>query len=674
MNLFPSENIPENRIAELVGLIRYHNTKYWVDGEPEISDDDYDALVRELTSLAPDHPLLSQVQAPVVAGNGKISHAKPMLSLDKAYSLDEVMEWAGKFARSKTEKFRVQPKYDGISALWSGGILATRGDGFTGEDISDKACLIELEIPGRTIPLENFHGTARGEIVIRDDDFKTLYANIRNRNGRTYKNSRNAVAGIMGLKDIREMVLQHAKLTLADYSLYSWETSYGDLRADWNYLVEQIEALPYPMDGIVIKLADTVYAESLGNTAHHPRGAIAFKFSGVRRESKLLAVEWSFGKNCLTPVAEIEPVDISGTTIRHASLHNLQNVLDKDLHIGDTVTVERAGDVIPYIVASAPGEHRVSCLIDKCPCCGTELVRDLPELRCPNKQCFETLLRHLTAAVKNIGIERLGEPNIRKMMQTLGVRKLSGIFRLTLDDILRLEGFAKLSAENLLREIAAAKTVPDWQLLASLNIRGIGPNMAKVIMKSHSFEELRTLDVDQLSTIDGIGPERARELEHELREQSDILDELLSCVSVTSSRSIALSDNVPTVCFTGKMPEKRSYYEELARSAGYEPADSVTAKLSLLVCADPAENSSKLKKARKENIRIVPLDEFLAMVTAGQGASAPEPPAASSPENSTAEPVPEPEPAPEPDLFSVPEPEAPAEPQADSSGQLFLGF
>ncbi len=640
--------IPDN-IAELAALIEYHNRKYWADGEPEISDDEYDFLVRALTEKDPAHPLLTQVQAPVVASAGKIIHQTPMLSLDKAYSLEEVTAWAKKFARSPQEALLVQPKYDGISALWSGGILATRGDGMTGENITDKQCLIELEAPesdGGTRPLTGFTGTARGEIVIRDDDFKTIYANIRNRAGHVYKNSRNAVAGIMGLKDIREMVHQHAKLTLVDYRLYTWQTRLDQIEGDWAYLLEQAEALPYPMDGLVVKIADEAYAASLGNTAHHPRGQIAFKFSGVRRESVLLDVEWSFGKNCLTPVAEIEPVEIGGTTIQRASLHNLQNVLDKDLHIGDKIVVERAGDVIPYIVSSEPGENRRCCLIENCPACGTKLVRELPELRCPNPDCPETRLKNLAAAVKNIGIERLGEPNIRKMMKSLSVLHLSDIFRLTKADILRLEGFQSQSADNLLREIAAARTVPDWQLLAALNIRNVGPNIAKVILREYTLGELRNMTVEELSRLSGIGPERAGALYRELRAQQQILDELLTCVTLTETKSSADSA-AQTICFTGKMPEKRSYYENLAKDAGYEPADSVSSTLSLLVCIDPEENSGKLKKARKLGIEIMQLDDWMKKIRSQEEANTAEIPAvqeetAVTPEEKTTQ---------EPDLF-----------------------
>ena len=609
-------------VEQLAAQIEYHNRKYWEEAEPEISDDEYDQLVRRLTGLAPDHPLLQTIQAPVVASSGKVIHRDPMLSLDKAYSLDEVISWAAKFVRSDNEEFLVQPKYDGISASWSGGILATRGDGETGENITGKVPLIELEHPAGIMPLGEFKGQARGEIVIREDDFRTLYPKIMNRNGRPYKNSRNAAAGIMGLKDISLMLLQHAKLTLVDYSLHSWKTTWKDFRTDWQDLVDRIEQLPYPMDGIVIKLADQAYSRSLGNTAHHPRGQIAFKFSGVRRQSKLLKVEWSFGKTALTPVAEIEPVEITGTTIRHVTLHNLQNILDHDIRIGDTVTVERAGDVIPYIVESQPGETRTPCVIENCPSCGAKLVRELPELRCVNPDCPETRLMRLLAAVKNIGIERLGEPNLRRMREVLGVRNLKDIFNLTVPDIMRLEGFQELSANNLYKEIQSARTAPDYQLLASLNIKGIGPNIAKAILKTSTLKELEGMNAEQLANLEGIGPERAGAIEKELRERKAEIDELLECLTIVQTKSDSAEER-PTVCFTGKMPEKRSYYENLAKANGYESADSVTSGLSLLVTAEADSTSSKAVKAARLGVKVMTLADWLKTLNGNETAPAP---------------------------------------------------
>ncbi len=600
--------IHEMSLQELVQLIEYHNQRYWELGEPEISDDDYDRLMVELRSRDPNHPLLHWVgtQRTASAG-GKVKLAKPMLSLDKAYSLEEVVEWAQKYIRSKDELLLAQPKYDGISANFDGTILATRGDGEIGEDISDKLPLIELEAPNYTGQLNR---PARGEIVIRKDDFANLYSHIYKKGGGVYKNSRNAVAGIMGLKDISDMIRQHAKLTLADYSLVSFKIKFSELSGRFAEIIETVEALPYPTDGVVFKLADTAYSESLGATSHHPRGQIAFKFSGIRRKTKLLAVEWSFGKNALTPVAELDPVEIGGVTIKRATLHNAQNIIDMDIQIHDEVTVERAGDVIPYIVSREPGEERINAMITNCPGCGSTLVRRGPELCCVNPECFETNLQKLTAAVKNFGIEQLGEPTIRKMMLSLGVKKLSDIFKLTQNQLLKLDNFAEKSAANLYREIDTAKHVADYQFLAALNIPNIGLDIAKILLKHFKLEELSTLSEDELLNVPGIGEKRAKAIVEILHSEAQEINDLLATVEVSKTAQNS-STTRPTICFTGKMPEKRSFYENLAAEHGYEAVDSVSQSLSLLVTADISSNSSKTGKAKKLGIPIVELQDFL---------------------------------------------------------------
>ena len=608
-------------LEELVKLINYHNELYWKKAAPEISDVEYDELMRELEALQPDHPLLTAVHGQAVAALGKVKHREPMLSLDKAYSLEKVLEWADKFVRSADEILLVQPKYDGISARWENGLLVTRGDGSEGEDISDKVPLIELESIDYTGSLRR-NENIRGEIVIRDDDFRDLYSRIKRKNGGVYKNSRNAVAGIMSLKEIDDIQAQGAKLTLVDYRKISYACSRRDLPEYFAEYLEKIEKLPYPTDGVVIRIADEEYAASLGNTAHHPRGAIAFKFTNIRRQSVLRKVVWSFGKNCLTPVAEIDPVEIGGVTITHATLHNLQNVIDRDLQINDIIEVERAGDVIPYIVNSLPGENRRSVIIRQCPCCNSDLEQRGPELCCVNKECFEVRLQNLLAAVKNIGIERLGEPTLRKMMQTLKVKTLRDIFELKVIDIMRLECFKAKSAENLYNEIAKARNVTDYQVLAALNIPHVGLNVAKVILKNLPLSELRTANEETLSAIPGVGPERAKAIRQELVDQADFIDELLEAVILSESRN-SEDENLPTICFTGKMPEKRSYYEELAKSKGFQAVDTVTKELSLLVAADITGSSSKLVKAAKLGVKVMALEEFMTMGTASAVPSAP---------------------------------------------------
>jgi len=604
----------------LVKFIIHHNKAYWKKGMLEISDERYDELIRALEKINPDHSLVIAINAPTVASEGKVTHNKAMLSLNKAYSIEDIDSWAKKNKRSDDELYLVEPKYDGISANYADNILATRGNGEVGENISAKLPLIELETIDYTGPVDR---PVRGEILIRNDDFKNIYFNITKKNGGTYKNSRNAVGGIMGLLDISDMQRQHAKLTLVDYEMVSYPVKYSELEKRWPELVEKIEQLPYPMDGIVIKLADEDYSEELGNTAHHPRGQIAFKFSGIRKESLLREVQWSPGKNCLTPVAEIEPVEIGGVTIRHASLHNAQNIIDKDIQIGDRVIIERAGDVIPYIISALPGENRKNALIDTCPNCGKSLVRKGPELCCPNSDCSATRLKLLTSAVKNIGIDRLGEPNIQKMMTHLGVVTLKDIFDLRLSNILQLEGFKAKSAANLFNEIANARNVADYQVLAALNVPNVGANIAKKIMNKYTLDELRQMTDEEMENIDTIGPERAKALYEQLSEQSGFINELTSALRIKQSKGQG-GETLPTICFTGQMPEKRSFYETLAEHNGYEATSTVSKELSVLVALDPEAGGGKISKANNLGVEIIALNDWLEKIKASDVVEVPE--------------------------------------------------
>ena len=616
------EDIAGMALDELVRVIGHHNQLYWEKGAPEISDAEYDQLLEELRRRDPGHPLVNAIHTPLVVSAGKVRHRTPMLSLDKAYSLEAVLEWARKYARSDSEMLLVQPKYDGISASFDGRVLATRGDGETGEDVSDKCPLIELEAPGFTGQLDR---PARGEIVIRSDDFINIYSHIRRKDGGFYKNPRNAVAGIMGLKEIDGMIAQGAKLTLVDYTLISFEVTLKDLSRKWEEFLKNLAELPYPMDGVVIKFADRAFSASLGNTAHHPRGEIAYKYSNVKRESRLLDVEWSFGKNNLTPVALMEPVEFSGVTVKRATLHNVQNIIDMDLQIGDTVTVERAGDVIPYISASVPGKERRSPLITHCPACGTLLERKGPELICPAPDCPGTSLQRLTAAVKALDVENLGESTLKKLIDVCKVSTLSDLFRLTARDLLQVEGFAEKSASNLLKELQRVRTMPEYQLLASLNIPNVGANIARQLLAEMDFQTLREASEESLSAVSGIGPERAKAIRAAFTERKAEIDELLAAVTPVRETAPA-PGTLPTVCFTGKMPEKRSYYAGVAQERGYGVSDSVTKELTILVAAAVNDSSSKLVKARKLGVTIMSLDEFLASPVPEKEAAAEEQP------------------------------------------------
>ena len=593
--------------SELAELLEYHNRRYWDLNDPEISDARYDEIMEALKKLDPDHPLVNRIYTPSVAASGKVRHKDPMLSLDKAYTLEALLEWGSKFARTPDELLFIEPKYDGISASFDGRVLATRGDGEFGEDITSKLPLIELESTDHTGKLNR---PARGELLIREDDFRTIYSNIRKKDGGIYKNSRNAVAGIMGLKDISDMLAQKAKITLVDYNLWKKELPLSRLEQEWEGIKEELAQLPYPQDGIVLKFADEAFRKSLGSTAHHPRGEIAYKFSNIRKRTKLIGVEWSFGKNCLTPVAQLEPVDISGTTIRRATLHNVENVLTLGVMIGDDVIVERAGDVIPHIVEVFPGQERKDPMIESCPECGTLLVRRGPELACPNRGCPATALQRIAAAVRCLGMDNIGGSTLKRLYEKGLIRNLRDLFDLAATDLLGIDGFAEKSAANTVKEIQKAKQVNDYQLLAAMNIPGIGINISKQILAEHTLAELRTMQEEELSALPGIGPERAVAIRQAFSGNAEELDELLSAVTPIQSKGSS-AGGLKTVCFTGKMPEKRSYYEKLAAEHGFLAVDTVSRELSILVAADPAASGGKLDKARKYGVSIMALDDFL---------------------------------------------------------------
>ncbi len=612
-----------DEIENLAASIKYHNRRYWDDGAPEISDAEYDMLCRRLRELDPENPLLSEIytpssavlSAPGSASGRKVEHASPLLSLDKAYSLDEVEAWAQKYARNSDEVLLIQPKYDGISAIFDGRRLATRGDGWTGDDISGKLPLIRLESGGgETLP----DRPARGEIVLRKERFSVLQNILRSASdGGVYKNSRNVLTGFLIAKDKKLLQLEYAMqksgafLTLVDYNAFSAEVKLSELRERWEETVAGLQKLPFPLDGIVVKIADSAYYASLGNTGHHPRGAIAFKFQNVCKETKLLGVEWSFGKNCLTPVALLEPVDIGGITIKRATLHNVQNIIDKDIQINDTVLVERAGDVIPYIKEAFPAADRRSAVITHCPGCGSELVQKGPELCCVNAECFETALQRLLEAVRRIGIEQLGEPTLRSMMSKLGVRHLTDIFRLDKSKLLCLDNFAGLKAARLYEEINQARRLEDYKLVAALNIPHVGTAIAKSMLKNHTLAELRQMGKDELSALENVGTERAEAVLQAFAGEKELIDELLGALEIIDSKSTASSAGAEKICFTGKMPLRRSDYAALAAAAGYEAVDDVSSSLSLLVAADVNGTGGKLAKAAKLGIKVISLDEWL---------------------------------------------------------------
>lgn len=596
--------------VELEEKIKYHREKYWVENDPEISDQEYDRLMEELKSIDPNNYLLNEVEyAPI---KNKVSHQRAMLSLEKKYSFEDVVEWMNKVSRPTGERFKIEPKYDGVSGKYYSidRILSTRGNGDIGENISDKLPLIQL-ISSRYSSWDEVEGELCGEIIILDPHFKNC--TYTKRNGEKYKTPRNLVAGILNLKDATDAIGK-VQLSFVDFDYESISLKGVDITKNvFSNIISKVKQSGYPTDGIVFKLEDEEYGDSLGATDHHYRNAIAYKPEDLGVETTLKDVILQHGKNRLTPVAIVEPIIINNVEIKRASLHNAKFLLDNDVNIGDTLELIRSNDVIPYVLKVIPGENRKKLIFSRCSVCGSDLGYKEPDLFCTNKACSGNLARKLLDSVKSLGIEELGLPTIEKMINDLGVNSILDILSLNSNQILKLEGFADNSAIKLFNNIQAIKTqdIFDYQLLAALNMPGIGQTISKSLLKNYTIDELFNLTVDILVTIDNIGVERALIISESLIENNSLIKDLEKVLNIRISKKEKSANDIyrPKICFSGTFSMPKEHYKKIAKQKGYEIVDSVTKELDILVTAGAL--TDKVSKAKKYGIRIMDIKEFL---------------------------------------------------------------
>lgn len=602
-----------NREDELSKLIEYHNKKYWIDDDPEIEDDEYDLLVEELKSINPNNNIFEKITA-VFTNRRRVKLSEPMLSLDKVYDFPSLLDWAEKVARNNNEIFIIEPKYDGWSIMYQDNMLVTRGNGYIGENFTDKIKLINLETFNYTGPLENYPYNKRGEVILKKSTFVNNFNKIKRKDGKHYKTPRNALSGFLKPKETN--ISLGPLLVMIDYELYSTELSLTELRKfDLQNLIEQVKEWDYPTDGLVIKLKDLEYGETLGMTAHHPKWQIAYKFANPKGESVLNSVTWFLGKgNTVNPVGNIKPVTISGHEIKNVNLHNAKFILMRDIHIGDTLLIERCGDIIPQVSKVIPGEHRVKIIINKCPECGSDLEYIEPNLLCTNKNCTGSLSKKLTDSCWRLGIENIGLSTVTKLVEHLNVKSIVDILKLTKSQILSLPGFAETSSNNLYNEIQKVinKPIEDWRVLSCLNIKGIGEEISKLILTEIPIDKLLTTEYEKYLEIPQMGNERVIELFDGFIYNTTIFLELCSMLQIKKINNIKNNNN--SVCFTGKFSKPRNYYVKLAEKHNFNVYDTVKKDLTYLVCSDFSSTKSKMEKAKKNNVTIILIDDFLKMI------------------------------------------------------------
>ena len=665
------------RAAELRKLLEHHNYLYHVLDTPEISDTEYDMLFKELVELEAAHPDLQTPDSPTQrVGAAPISafashrHAVPMLSLDNAFGHDELREFDKRVRRGlETEEdveYFAELKFDGasISLTYVDGLLevaATRGDGSVGENVTPNAKTV------RGIPLrlrEPMQGRmeVRGEVLMFKSVFEELNREKAEKGEQQFANPRNAAAG--GLRQLDSRLTSKRRLAFFTYGTGGLELPAGRRLADTqsgilarlkdlgfatrsearvlkgvDELIEFIGgvqssrgALPFGIDGVVIKVNSLDLQEQLGFTFRGPRWATAYKFAAEQAFTRLNSVFPSVGRTgTVTPVADLEAVYVGGVTVTRATLHNYQEVRRKDVRPGDIVIVQRAGDVIPEVVGPVL-ERRLGDLAlpeepTHCPDCETPLLQKPGEvaLKCPNKQCpaqISAKMRHFVGRGA-MDIEGLGEKLIDRFLELGLLFDLASIYRLKehREQMVGLEKLGDQSVDNLLHAIEESKMRPLDRFLYGLGIRFVGDRGAKDLAKEfRSLEAFRNATYEQLIAIQDVGPRTAIEVEEWLQDPANqgLIDDLLTCgVSPTEPegpRSDAFAGQ--TYVFTGKLEKfSREAAEELVMTMGGKAAGSVSKATSYVIAGPGA--GSKLAKAEQLGIPVLTEDEFLAMLPEG---------------------------------------------------------
>lgn len=661
---------PEKRMAELREMIAHHDELYYRQADPEISDREYDELKQELADLETENPLLALMDSPTQKvgddrseGFQSYQHRERMMSLDNTYSGDEMREFIARLEREleRTDlTFFVEPKIDGlaVSVTYERGKLVravTRGNGIEGDDITANARTI------RDLPLElNADGEApipdvveiRGEIFMTNEEFQRINAEREGQGLELYKNPRNLAAGTV--KQLDASIVAQRKLEIVLYGrgytepvealpqtqqqFFAWVKAWGlptvknhwaaesgnDVLAAIAKLDELRHGLAYPTDGAVVKLDSIGLQRTVGATSKAPRWAMAYKFEAERAETLLKNITIQVGRTgALTPVAELEPVQLAGTTVSRATLHNRDEIARKDIRVGDTVLVEKAGEIIPAVVQVKLEKRKPECVPFEyptaCPVCGTDAIQLEGEVavRCPNSECPVQVRRRVIhfASRACLDIEGLGEAMVNQLVDKGWVKRIPDLYYLKRDNLLSLGKNVGKSTDNLLAAIEASKTSELWRFIHGLGIPHVGAASSKDLARV--FGSLRALAdatmenyvKDKESVISGIGATMGEAITGFFAEghNAQMIDDLLA-VGVNPEAPNADGEGTQfagqTFVLTGTLPSlTRNEAAEMIEAAGGKVSGSVSKKTTYVVAGESA--GSKLAKAEKLGVEVI---------------------------------------------------------------------
>ena len=642
----------KTRIKELVELLNRYAYEYYTKDAPSVSDSEYDQLYRELVELETAHPDEILPESPthrvggvVLKGFTKYQHQYPLYSLQDAFSREELEAFDQRVRKEfPSISYVCELKIDGlsISLTYENGVLvtgATRGDGSVGEDITENLKRVK-DIP-LVLP-EPVNITVRGECYMPRASFDRVNQ-IRQENGEPeFANPRNAAAGtlrqldtkIVAKRNLATFLYQEVsptdqssqegvleKLARLGFVVNQERVLAEDMEQIWDFIqkVAQLrEDLPYDIDGIVIKVNDLAVQEELGFTVKAPKWAVAYKFPAEEKEAKILSVDWTVGRTgVVTPTANLTPVQLAGTTVSRATLHNVDYIAEKDIHQDDTVIVYKAGDIIPAVLRVVK-DKRVSnqalAIPTHCPSCQSELLHfeDEVALRCINPLCPAQIKEGLNhfASRDAMNITGLGPAVVEKLFAAQLVEDVAGIYRLTVEDLLTLEGFKEKSAEKLHEAIQASKENSAEKLLFGLGIRHVGSKVSQILLQEfHDLDQLATADPERIASIDSLGMVVAESLKRYFAQEGSkrLLQELkeagvnMAYLGEKVAADAALSGM--TVVLTGKLERlTRSEAKAKLESLGAKVTGSVSKKTDLVVAGSDA--GSKLTKAQELGIQV----------------------------------------------------------------------
>ncbi len=623
-----------SRIQKLESEIIKHKALYY-QGRPEISDSEYDKLEADLRKLDPKNPTLLIVGTTTSASD-KIKHDKKMLSLEKTYVLDDLISWKG------DEDILSTMKLDGISCsiIYQDGELLlakTRGDGSFGENITKKVMWIS-NVP-KFITSKN-KIEIRGELFCDEKSFFDLSKEMAELGLEKPTSQRNIVAGLMGRKDNLELC-RYIKFMAFDYlsdERLKTEKEKFTIMTQLGFLIPVVEVHKsketieetierarefmnegdYQIDGIVFTFNKMALHEELGETSHHPRYKMAFKFAGESKNTTINEIIWSVSRNgILTPVADVKPVELSGAMISRVTLHNYGMVAANNLKTGDEIEIIRSGEVIPKFLSVVKPSKNQFAVPDRCPSCDSKV--DVVDIRlfCRNENCPGKNLEIILNFIQKIGIEDLSGKRLEELINAKMVKSIPDLYRLEAADLMKIDKVKEKLSNKLIESIQKTKTVDLITFLSSLGITGGAYNKCEKVVRAgfDSIKKIQNLSIEQLMGVESFAEKSATEFMNSLREKKDMIQELVDLgfkFTVEETRETKISGL--KICITGALSEKRPVIEDMIREGGGIVVSSVSKNTDILVTNETDPSSSKFKKALELKIKIITEAELLKLL------------------------------------------------------------